>query len=189
MSAFIQASTAGVISRAAGAITDTGWVSAGTVEGVQDGTSFRTWANPDNAQTSNNAYANQGPLAAESNDFLQASNFDFSAIPGTATILGVETRIERIGQEFVGGSRIYDTIIQLVLGGTRQGDDKSLGQGWAFAAEELKIFGADNDLWGLSLTPINVKASDFGWTMRCLSSPTNGAANVDHMEMRITYQD
>lgn len=189
MSAFIQASTAGIISRTAGAVTDTGWVSAGTVQTVQDGSSFRPWANPANAQISNNAYANQGPLDAPSNDYLQASNFDFSVIPGTAAILGVEVRIERIGQEFVGASRIYDAIIQLLVGGTRQGDDKSLGAGWAWAAEELKIFGADNDLWGVSLTSTNVKSSDFGWTIRCLSSPTNGAANVDHMEMRITYQE
>lgn len=189
MTAFTHASIIGQISKGAGAIADTGWISPGTVESIQDGASFRTWANPGNAVSSNNADANQGPLDATSNDFLQATNFDFSAIPGAATILGIEARIERQGQEFVGASRIFDDTIQVVKDGTRQGDNKSTGAGWAFSAEEIITFGGAADLWGVGLRAADVKASNFGFTLRCLSEPTNGNANVDHMEMRITYQD
>ena len=188
MTAFTHASIIGQISKGAGSIVDTGWVSPGTVESIQDGASFRTWASPGNATSSDNADANQGPLDAASNDFLQATNFDFSAIPGTATILGIEARIERQGQEFVGASRIFDDTIQLVKAGTRQGNNKSTGAGWAFSAEEIVTFGGAADLWGLTFTAAEVKASNFGFTMRCSSSPTNGSADVDHMQMRITYQ-
>lgn len=188
MTAFTHASIIGQISKGAGSIVDTGWVSPATVESIQDGASFRSWANPGNAVSSNDADANQGPLDAISNDFLQATNFDFSAIPGGASILGIEARIERQGQEFVGASRIFDDTVQIVKGGTRQGDNKSAGAGWAFTAEEAVIFGGAADLWGLTLTASDVKASNFGFTMRCLSSPTNGNADVDHMQMRITYQ-
>ncbi len=189
MTAFTHASIIGQISKGAGSIVDTGWVSPGTVESIQDGSSFRAWANPGNAVSSNNAVANQGPLDATSNDFLQATNFDFSTIPGGATILGIEARVERQGQEFVGASRIFDDTIQIVKGGTRQGNNKSTGAGWAFSAEEIITFGGAADLWGLTVTDSDVKASNFGFTLRCSSAPTNGNADVDHMQMRITYQD
>src|SRR5690606_7277820 len=84
------------------------------------------------------------------------------------------------------GQTVRDDTIQLVVGGARTGDNKSTAASWS-TSEEIVSFGGTTDVWGLSLTPADVNASDFGVALRLVQS-LSMQASVDAVELRVVYE-
>jgi hypothetical protein len=124
----------------------------------------------------------------DSSDNLDVTNFSFT-LPGSATITGVVVGMER--SKTPAGGTIQDLLIQLIKGGTAQGDDKSSATLWPNAASEAyQTYGSSSDLWGLSLSVSDVNASDFGVRIRCINPGFDAAAataQVDHVRITVHY--
>jgi pimeloyl-ACP methyl ester carboxylesterase len=135
---------------------------SGTVVNFNDG-GTTAWTNPTNAQgdtTGTAATVNIGTNGGTSH-ILRASNFGFS-IPSGATIVGVETYIEN---QAANNNRHYWDSAQLLVNGAIAGDDRAAGLA-VTTSKDNKLFGAPDDLWGTSLTPALVNASNFGMNIK-----------------------
>lgn len=118
------------------------------------------WLNPTNISTDdsdNASVAVNGSAGTPSSQYLTATNFGFS-VPVGATILGVTASFSR-KRDALGGV-VSDNAVKLVKGGTATGDNKA-GQGWS-KTQSTQTYGSGDDLWGTSLTPADVNASNFG---------------------------
>lgn len=140
---------------------------AGTV--VNDASiGTETWQNPSNAEGNTpTTYANVGLSITSSHqlsEYLKATNFNFS-IPSAATITGV-TVTARINSAEV---ETVDNSIMLVKGGSILGTNNgSSGHSWGDTEGGKDAeWGSSADMWGLTLTPSDVNASDFGVALSC----------------------
>jgi len=137
------------------------------------------WTTPNNVVSSNNAYA-QKTLSGTAN-YLDVTNFSFN-IPLNAVILGVEARVERKDR---GGNVSEDSELQLIVGGSTVGEDKAdTGVSWP-GVDTVKTYGGPTDLWGLNLTPQQVNASNFGFSILVLCAP--GTPDIDFMSLQVYY--
>ena len=142
------------------------------------------WASTANIASSNNVYATAS-LDAATSHYITATNFGF-AIPTGATINGVTAEVER---SYSGaGTTMRDESVKLIKGGTIQGTDKSGFVGFGFG-DSYQSFGGAADLWGLTLTPGDVNASNFGVAYAGREMSGGGARTLqcDHMRITITY--
>lgn len=137
--------------------------------------------NPTNALISDNSYATSVLLLGQTTQLLKATNFGFS-IPLDATILGVLVEVERSSTVL---SAVRDNSIRLVKAGTISGDEKASATLWP-TSDAYASYGSASDLWGLSLTPQNVNASDFGVVIGAIADVA-ATAQIDHIRITITY--
>lgn len=143
------------------------------------------WILPANAQGACDTVVTSSTVPAGVNtDYLDATNFGFT-IPVGATINGITmtfTRNQTVGNE------IQDTNIQLIKAGTRQGTNKSGAANWP-SALTAKTFGGSADLWGLTWTPAQINASNFGASIRGnnTSATRIRIGNVDCFSITVTY--
>lgn len=117
-----------------------------------------SWWNPGNAGNSDNAWAVAGSSTAKAlTELLCVGGFDFSAIPDTATIQGIELSIERHKSSNQMGK---DVSLRLTKNGVAVGEDKASPDQWPYAVpnEAVKVYGGSSDLWGESWTPAEVKS-------------------------------
>lgn len=132
----------------------------GTLED-DDAVGTVTWSNPGNAAANDASYATATDNVSTTNSFyLKATNFGFT-IPTGATIDGIVVEIDRKCSD---DSSDYctDNIVRLQKS-SFQGDNKAIGSAthWP-TSDAYATYGASNDLWGLSFTPSDINASDFG---------------------------
>ncbi|MBI4094645.1 MAG: hypothetical protein HY435_00425 [Candidatus Liptonbacteria bacterium] len=146
------------------------------------------WSNPANASTSNNVYAtvvlNSVSLQSES---LQATDFDF-AIPSDATIVGIKVEVER-KINTINGRNIQDLSAKIIKTGSAQGDEKAGSVNWSIT-EAYVGYGGETDLWGLTWTPAQINATDFGFQISAQfvgSAGANLTASIDHIRITVTY--
>lgn len=137
------------------------------------------WTNPDNAKVSDNVYATVILAAAERSHYLKATNFSFS-IPVGATIDGVVVENEC---KNTSGSNGWD-IVKLVKGGVIGGTNH---RPTMTATEAYVSTGSSSDLWGLTLSPTDVNASDFGVVFQDDGPGGGTTISVDHIRITITY--
>lgn len=143
----------------------------------------RTWVNVGNIGANDAVYANVSMSAADSH-YAKSTNASFG-IPTTATIRGIVLEIE--GKDTGATGAISDKIVRLVKGGTVSGDNKFNGDIWT-ASDTVYTYGSSTDLWGLSLTPTDVNASNFGSVLQVTKSTGGfGTANVDYVRMTVYY--
>lgn len=117
------------------------------------------WSNPSNITSVGSPYASVTLTPGSSSNYLKATNYGFN-IPLSATIDGIEVKIDRKGEQNLGfGFR--DDVLKLVKGGVISGDDKSSSNTYPTTLS-TKTYGANNDKWGLSWTPADINASNFG---------------------------
>ncbi|OGY31211.1 MAG: hypothetical protein A3C02_04825 [Candidatus Andersenbacteria bacterium RIFCSPHIGHO2_02_FULL_45_11] len=124
-----------------------------------------TWTSPSSAAGSDNTYATRSVTNGTfTSACLKATNFGFS-IPDGATIDGVEVGIERSSTKSSGTEYTRDVSTYLVKGGVPSGDNKGdTATNWP-TTEASATYGGAADMWGTTLTPANVNATDFGATL------------------------
>lgn len=144
------------------------------------------WSNPSNAQTSNDARATATSITTNVvSHYLKATNFGFS-IPSGATIDGILVEIERSAST---SNNNKDNSIKIVKGGTIQGNEKAVADAWP-TTDAYASYGGAADLWGLTWTPTDINAADFGVVVSA-QSYSGGllGARVDHIRITIYYTD
>ncbi len=168
-------------------MADTGATNPGTMaDDAAVGT--LTWANPDNAKATNDAYATAGPVneATRFTHYLKATNFGFS-IPGGATIDGIYVEIEKKET----GAAVRDWEVKLVLSNGSIGtENKAIGTNWP--AEAYATYGGAEDLWSESWSDTDINDIDFGVVIEARlidNFEQNTTAYVDHIRITVYYTE
>lgn len=146
------------------------------------GVGTTAWTNPSNAVSSDNVYATVG-LDDEFSNYLKATNFGFN-IPAGSTIDGVVVEVER---KSIASDQNKDTNVKLVKGGVISGNNKADTATYWSTTDTYKSYGASNDLWGVTLTPTDVNASDFGVVFSVYGFSNFRTGYVDHIRITIYY--
>lgn len=109
-------------------------------------------------------------------------DYGFAGVPSGATITGIKASIYRYGSNF------KDYSVKLVKGGTPQGNDKADTSTNFPGSATLKDYGGDGDLWGLSLTDTDVKASNFGVAFAVQQTASGySECYLDYMGITVYY--
>jgi len=159
----------------------TGWVLAGAGANNADAGDV-AWTNPGNVTASDDARATANVASPDTTQYLHATSFGH-ALPAGATVTGVEVRVERHASA---ADRVQDHTVQLIKGGTRQGDNKAdTGTSWP-DADATVDYGGSTAMWSLALTKADVEAAGFGVALRGKSS-VNAQHRVDAIWTNIHY--
>lgn len=159
--------------------------SAGLGENIGSGA---IWTTPTNIYTSNNAYAYTNiDFDGETTRWLRATNFDFE-IPVGATIDGIVVEFEKRANE----SYAQDYSVKIVKAGTEQGTDKKkTGVAWPLS-DTYVSYGGAADKWGLTWTPAQINASNFGVSISALfedGEEDDVTVYVDHVRITVYYTE
>lgn len=166
------------------------------------GTGTVAWTNASNAGASDNSYATVtiGFVAGHSH-YLKATNFGFD-IPSDVTIDGIVAEVEaKKVQMSMCMPMVRFGGVRLVKGGTITGNNKSgytelngsannpedCGTSGPAPTDEYYSFGGSSDLWGVSLTPSDVNASNFGFVANFQSFGGSMGVQLDHMRITVYY--
>ena len=174
----------------AGGSFNTGFVIAGSGANVNDGGNV-AWSNPDRitADDASNAAANVSTIGWAT-QILVSGSHNLASIPDTATIDGIIVRVQRLKQSTI--SVTADHTVALTKNGTTfPGGNRAKSADWETTATNID-YGDPGDLWGLSWTPAEIKASTFGVGFKSRSvSGTAGANNhrVDAVWIDVYYTD
>jgi VCBS repeat-containing protein len=145
------------------------------------------WNNAGNITTSNNLYADVTiQNDADISNYLRATGFGFT-IPSTATITGIEAKIER-SEGGLGNAEIQDNVVSLVKNNVVTGSNKAVtGTNWP-TTDTTATYGSSSDLWGTTWTPADINNANFGVVLSVQSnSNTDESARVDHITMTVYY--
>jgi len=171
-------------------MSDTGWKFPGTMVGNRTiPSSDADWSNPDNAKVDDTSIAVVELTTDDDSSGLAASNFDFSSIPSTATIEGIEIRVGDYRTNFTNANSIW-SICKLILADNSDGtENKSsdLPQPNASSLQTEEAGGA-LDVWGEVLTLADVQDIDFGFF---IGAKQDGVGTIgfwiDFLQMRVFY--
>ena len=147
------------------------------------------WASTTSIYANDDVYATSTPVQNSIMDKLRGTMSTPFAVPGTATINGVEVRYRRL--EIASGNDITSTSVQLTRAGAVIGSASTNATGWAIS-EEVVTLGGAADLWGAALTPTIVNDTDFGaviWGQWSNDPPDFGEAGVDSIEINVHYTE
>jgi hypothetical protein len=143
------------------------------------------WTSPGNVISDNNSYATVAVSGGAISNYLQATNFGFS-IPTEATITGITVTIGRFESATGTGTDVRDNVVQLIKGGVVTGTNLAVtGTDWP-TTETALAYGGTTNLWGNTLTPADINASNFGVALAVTSSNSR-TASVDYMQIQVTY--
>ncbi len=109
---------------------------------------------------------------------LEVTDFGF-AVPGAATITAVTVNITRTTLT----GTVVDSLVRLIKGGVVAGNNNASPARWPTNNLTAQIYGGD--LWGTTLTPADVNASDFGVSIA--ATETGGWAQIDSVRIRVNY--
>lgn len=158
--------------------------SAGLGQSIVMAGGTRHWTNPTNIYTSNNVYARASLSIEQISHWLRATTFGFS-IPGEATIDGIKVEIEKKSNIY----GIEDYSVKIVKGGTESGTDKGLPALWE-TTDTYVTYGGSTDKWGLTWTPANINATNFGVSISALNAGESLiTAYVDHIRITVYYTE
>jgi hypothetical protein len=154
---------------------------AGT--GVDDAsTGSVAWSNPGNVTADDASVATAVlPGPHDLSHYLKATNFGF-AIPVGATINGIEATVERSSD---GAGIQVDSIVSLVKGGVIGAVNRAVFTSIP-GSSTAKTFGSPSDLWGVTLTPADVNAANFGFVYAG-GEGTFKTISVDRMNITVYY--
>ena len=176
---FISFPTAG------GGPTDTGWVAAGLGTNGGGGDSG-TWTNPNNIAAAGTPYAVGSQASRDQGPRLYATTFGF-AIPGGATLLGIETRINCRWS----ASLIELDFIQLIKAGAPAGTAKGSTQSISGTFTDYD-HGSSSDAWGFTLgstlTVSDINLSTFGVSHQFVDQDAGTETiDVDQVFIKVHY--
>lgn len=151
------------------------------------------WSNLLNGLSSNNSYISCGTLlgilASAQTNYIQVSGFGF-AIPATATVCGIEARVERNAAGLLIGSSVTDKNVYLMKAGATAGTNHASGAGWS-GSDATAVYGNNSDLWGTTWTPAQINASNFGLDFSAQMNAGLASlfltANVDAISITVYY--
>ena len=157
--------------------------------GIQDSTTASpttsgqqgtNWTNPQNVYTENDTRAiNNGT----NSEYMTTGTYAFD-IPTDATIDSIVVFLAGYSDGSNGPRRTLN--IQLIKGGTAQGDVVDLIQSSGSPDVTNEIRGAITDLWNLSFTEADIEAAGFGVQITKANS-TSSAQYIDHVYIRVHY--
>jgi hypothetical protein len=144
------------------------------------------WTNPGNVTADDNVVTTASLTSTNTTShYLKATNyFSGTPVPSDATVLGITVEVDRRNS---GGGNCKDNVVSLVLGGTVSGDNKAAAGNWPTTALTYATYGSASDLWGLTLTPADVNATDFGVALSAIRVGSSPVANVDHIRVTVAY--
>lgn len=123
-------------------------------------------------------------LTGASSDELRVTGWDLSAIPDTATVLGIEVRVKRHADA---GHKVEDYIAELI-GIDGLSTNKARRVAWDTADTEV-VYGGQNDLWGNdNLTPATVKALTFGFRLVTQAIDTVPQGGINRVSLQVYYR-
>lgn len=164
-------------------VSSTGYVRCGT--GISEsGTGTVAWTDP-SLITSAPAFSSRALSGALSNgqntEYLTGSNFGLS-IPTGATILGIVAAVRIYRNGASSPETTVDQNVRLNIGGSKVGDNKARSEFQppfvnVHPDEPNVLYGGAADLWGLSPTPAQLNASNFGVSFQYLRINATGTAN------------
>lgn len=152
------------------------------------------WTNPGNVTSNNDANASVGVTAGAfssgsvTSQRLDVTNFGF-AIPGNATIKGVQAKIGRKRTGTAVSGEATDDTVKLIKAGSVTGNNKAdTATDWPTTETEA-AYGGATDLWGATLTPSDVNASNFGLAVVADVAVIWGTrtANIDYVQLTVSY--
>lgn len=140
------------------------------------------WLNPGNAGANDATYATAtAVLVPGISHYLKGTNCGF-AIPSHAIIQGIKVRVDR---KCSAPGSVADESVKLVQGGVITGNDKASAIAWP-VADAYAEYGGQNDLWGLSWTPAQINAANFGAVISAAIA-VGQTASIDHVEIIVYY--
>lgn len=161
-----------------GAVTDTGWVPAGTAAG---------WSFASNATgVPDGAVAKQLNQPAGDQTALSCTNYGFS-IPDRSVILGVQVRVKRRIEPGTQAPCSDKTVSLIGMVGSQ---NKAIGLSWPTVLTDQE-YGAASDVWGTSLSASVVNSSGFGVSISAIMTAGGISTNreIDSVEIKVTYKD
>src|SRR5215472_5533700 len=145
------------------------------------GSSSITWSNPQNIEAADGVSSVSSGGANLNTCDLIGTGFGFS-IPATATINGIQLDVNR------GAAVALNTIegfVKLIKGGSATGNNKST---FAFLSTPITVsYGGSTDLWGTTLAPSDINASNFGAFVTYGYGPNMDQVSVDFMRITVFY--
>jgi len=168
---------------------------AGT--GTDDGDIWSIWGGASSISSVGGGAASSTisglPADTYPTNYLLATNFGF-AIPVDAIIDGVEVTISRYCQQGMAGGQAEDNSIKIIKGGTISGTDIDTGAAWhanTVTDFQLDTIGGPTTLGGLTLTPTDVNASNFGVAIKANIIQVGGGdfteVQIDYVKIKIYY--
>lgn len=170
-------------------MTDTGWVPPGN--GFETDVGDRNWSDEGDITAEDASGAQITLFKNDLTNYLRGNTFDFSAIPDTDEILGVEFKFVRRSNAAVSGHNVHDLSLQLTPGGTIGGNNLAdTGTKWPETFTESATYGSPTSHWGHALTAAVVKASNFGFALRAEETMNNAftAPAVDVAYLKVYHQ-
>ena len=169
-----------------GALVQPSPKSPGTIEN-HNGVGTDAWNNVTNAGVEDGIPALDGTTTnGDVTNYLKTTNYRFN-IPSNATILGVKVEVKkRRGQAGYTFTDEHAIVLKAGLPVSTNYADTSTN--WP-ASFSYVTYGGPTDMWGLTLTPSDVNATNFGFS---LAAQNNGAAassgvEVDHIRITVYY--
>ncbi len=144
------------------------------------------WSNPGNITSAGSPYATVTLTPGSSSNYLKATNYGFN-IPLSATIDGIEVKINRKGEQSFGFG-FEDNVVKIVKGGTISGDNKNSSNTYPTTLS-TKTYGSSNDKWGLTWTPADINATNFGVALSTKSNLiiSTLTASINYIEITVYY--
>lgn len=146
------------------------------------GVGTEPWTNPSNAGADDAAYASVSVNSGDQSHYLKATNFSF-AVPTGATVLGVVFTFEGYSVD----TSAATVGLKLVVGGAVAGNSLHDYSSWG-TSPTRHSFGSPSNLWGNTLTPAIVNASDFGVAISANCIGGAGAfIYLDYLTLTVYY--
>lgn len=148
------------------------------------------WVNPGNSAVSDDSKATY--TATGAGDYLKATGCNFT-IPTGSTVTGFQVHTEISANDDGGGHsgrRIDWAAIALVKNNTiESATGKVPNDAWPVVETVVTTPSGTSDMWGLTFTPAEVNASDFGVAIAGIGNRVDGTeiGYVDHIYVTAYY--
>jgi hypothetical protein len=144
------------------------------------------WNNPQRASIQNGSYATTFLTinTASASQYLKATGFNLN-IPENAAINGIKVQVLKSNSCVC----MKDYSVRLVKNGIIGGEDRANTSVWP-NPDAYIIHGGVSDLWGLSLMPADINASNFGVAVSAQNTLTGqSAAGIDNIKITVYYTE
>ena len=156
---------------------DTGYVLVGTGED-DNAVGTRAWVNPTNIEVEDTAKADVALIGGSYSHYLKGTDYGFS-VDDEDTVVGVALLYNRYG------ANVNNENTKLVRAGSVVGTNQDGTSVWTASFVQKTVGGSDN-LWGTTLTPAQVNASNFGFVIQVRGAATTTAL-VRWAKMKVYY--